>query len=226
MKNHKPLLIILLTLISTSIFAQDYDLDSLVKTHKKVAILPVKVKYNAQKFEKAGSLKEMKVKELEDGLTLQEKFCKILQKESNSLDVEIQSSTETNQLLADNEITLQDLKDLPSNFIGDALKVDGIIQIELRLNQHLPDRGNTENVATRAVIGVLLASAGVGVIPIISADNNDKTISSKMIIRDGKFDEVIKKITLTLNDGIFNDTDKVIEKLLLTNFKKSPYYRK
>lgn len=221
----KPLLTFLFLLFISKSYAQEYDLDSLVKTHKKVAILPIKVKYNAQKFEKAGGLKELKSRELEDGFLFQEKFYEILRKDSNSVNVKIQSANETNQFLADNEITLQDLKDLPSDFICDALKVDGIIQVELILNQHLPDRGDTENVATRAVIGVLLASAGVGVIPIISADNN-KTISSKMIIRDGKFDEVIKKITLTLNDGIFNDTDKIIEKLLLTNFKKSPYYRK
>jgi hypothetical protein len=221
----KPLLTFLFLLFISKSYAQEYDLDSLVKTHKKVAILPIKVKYNAQKFQKVGGLKELKSKELEDGFLLQERFCEILRRDSSSLNVDIQLPNETNQFLADNEITLQDLKDLPSDFICDALKVDGIIQVELILNQHLPDRGNTENVATRAVIGVLLASAGVGVIPIISADDS-KTISSKMVIRDGKFDEVIKKITLTLNDGIFNNTDKVIEKLLLTNFKKSPYYRK
>ena len=220
----KLLLTFFLLIFISKSYAQDYDLDSLVKTHKKVAILPIKVKYNAQKLQKVGGLKELKSKELEDGFLLQERFCEILRRDSSSLNVDIQLPNETNSLLAENEITLQDLKDLPSDFICEALKVDGVIEIEIRLNQHLPDRVNTENTARRAIMGVLMANPVIFASAIVDSEN--KGVYSKMTIRDGKIDEVIKDITLDFNDGIFESNDKVIEKILLTNFKKSPYYKK
>lgn len=139
MKHYKPLLIILLTLMSTSIFAQDVDIDSLVKTHKRIAILPVRVMYSLKKLSEGTTIEGMRQKEYDDGFLLQDKLWKTLINLNKPLKVDIQSPNKTNSLLTDNEITLVDLKELPSEFVCEALMVDAIIQVEVRLTKHLTD---------------------------------------------------------------------------------------
>jgi hypothetical protein len=232
MRNHKPLLIILLTFISTSIFAQDYDLDSLVKTHRKVAVLPVRVMYSFKKLPNGQSLKDVRKKEYEDGFLLQEKFIKRLSGDSTHVQIEILSFKQTNDLLAENEISLEDLKELPADFICESLKVDAVIETEIRLNTHITD---TERASYQA-----LEVAGVILNPLnavsafrkprkarnSSGSRDDKNISSKMTISDGRTNEIVKDVTVGFDGSVFNSSEKLIENVLSENFKKSPYYRK
>lgn len=109
MKYHKLLLIILLTLISLSIFAQDYDLNSLVKTQKKVALLPVKVRCNHENLKGDITLESVINREYSDGFSIQNSFYSYLENDKKSLKISIQPINETNRLLAENSITLKDL---------------------------------------------------------------------------------------------------------------------
>lgn len=63
----KPLLTFLFLLFISKSYAQEYDLDSLVKTHKKVAILPVKVRYNHENLEDGITLESVINREYNDG---------------------------------------------------------------------------------------------------------------------------------------------------------------
>lgn len=132
--------IILLIFCLILIFSKgQINLDSLVKTHKKVAVLPVRVMYAFKKMPDGKIFADIKKMEYEDGILLQQRFINQLYKDSIRVLVDIQAFSETNNLLAENEITIQDLKDLPSEFICEALKVDGIIETEIRLTKHFSE---------------------------------------------------------------------------------------
>ena len=141
MRYYKPLSIILLALISSSIFAQDVDIDSLVRTHKRIAILPVRVIYildNMNPSEASLSkVEEKKKKEYEDGFILQEKLFQKLIKLNFPLKVTVQSPDETNNSLADNEIIISDLSGLSTEFLCEILKVDAVVVTEIRLSKFL-----------------------------------------------------------------------------------------
>jgi hypothetical protein len=228
----KPLLTFLFLLFISKSYAQEYNLDSLVKTHKKVAILPVKVMYSYKKLSDGQTLNDIKKKEYEDGFLLQEKFIKQLSKDSFHVFVEIQSFNETNSLLSENEITLQDLKDLPADFICESLKVDAIIETEIRLNTHITDteRAGYQTLAVAGMIvnplNAISVFRGPRKVGKNSGGRDDKNISSKMVISDGHTNEIVKDVTLSFDGSVFNSSDKLIENVLSENFKKSPYYKK
>lgn len=235
MKYYKPLLIILLTLISTSIFAQEYDLDSLVKTHKRVAILPVKVVYNHEKLKEGVTLESVINREFSDGFLIQNDLFNYLQEEKKSLKIEVQPINETNSLLAENAITLKDLEELPADVVAKALQVDGIIEIEISRKSYFAQVGNsgtnTDAAVDAAVKGFLTGNPLYLVLAVASAGAQNTgeenvlsgtTIISKMVISDGKTGEIIKKYTNGLIDGSLNSTFRVIEKVFWTNFKKAP----
>lgn len=165
--------------------------------------------------------------------------------------VSIQAINETNKLLADNSITLKDLEELSSDMIANALKVDGIIEIEINRKSSIIHIGNNEtnsDVATGAKADEAIDAVAKGfltgnplylVIAVASMQNSNKAQSSneksvigtttttcKMVISDGKTGEVIKKYTNGLLDEPLNSNYKVIEKVFWANFKKSPYYKK
>lgn len=231
MKYYKPLLIILLTLISVSIFAQDVDIDSLVKTHKKIAILPVRVMYSLKKLSEGTTIESMRKKEFEDGFLLQEKIWKTLTNLENPLKIDIQSPNQTNGLLTDNEITLIDLKELPSEFVCEALTVDAIIQVEVRLAKHLTDneRGAAQALGVASMIinplNAISVFRGPKKVRNNSSNRDDKNISSKMIISDGKTGETIGEYFTELDAGVFYSSDKLIENILGRHLSKLPYIK-
>ena len=141
MKYYKPLLIILLTIISTSIFAQEYYLDSLVKTHKRVAILPVNMIYHFDGLPNDTILNDIKARQIEDGLVVQEKFCTQLRKKYKSLTVEIQSSDETRRKFRENAIEINDLEGFSRDSLSKILEVDGIIDMELKFHSVVKHKG-------------------------------------------------------------------------------------
>jgi hypothetical protein len=208
------------------------NLDSLVKTHKKVALLPVKVMYSYKKLPEGQTLKDVRNKEFEDGFLLQEKFIKQLYKDSVHVIIEIQSFNETNNLLSENEITLQDLKDLPADFICESLKVDAIIETEIRLNTHITDteRAGYQTLAVAGMIvnplNAISVFRGPRKVGKNSGGRDDKNISSKMTISDGRTNEIVKDFFVSFDGSVFNSSDKLIENVLWENFKKSPYYKK
>jgi hypothetical protein len=228
----KLLLIFFLLLFISKSYAQEYDLDSLVKTHKKVAILPVNVMYSYKKLSNGQTLNDIRKKEYEDGYLLQEKFINQLSKDSLHVFVDIQSFNETNSLLSENEITIQDLKDLPAEFICESLKVDAIIETEIRLNTHITDteRAGYQTLAVASMIinplNAISVFRGPRKVGKNSRDRDDKNVSSKMTISDGLTNEIVKEVTVSFDGSVFNTSDKLIENVLSENFKKSPYYKK
>ena len=225
--------IILLIFCLIPIFSKgQINLDSLVKTHKKVAILPVRVMYSYKKLPEGQTLKDIRNKEYQDGFLLQEKFIKQLFKDSVHVFIEIQSYNETNNLLSENEITLQDLKDLPADFICESLNVDAVIEIEIRLNTHITDSERTgyQTLAVASMIinplNAISVFRGPRKVGKNSGGRDDKSVSSKMVISDGLTNEIVKEVTVSFDGSVFNTSDKLIENVLSENFKKSPYYKK
>ncbi|MEA5404788.1 hypothetical protein VB776_17775 [Arcicella sp. DC2W] len=201
-------------MIPKTSFSQETNVDSLVKQHKKIAVLPLKVYYIYKTLPEGLKVGDVRNKEYEDGFLLQKKFNDYLKLKKESVTVEIQSFDETNSLLAENEITLQDLKDLPADFICKALKVDGIIDAEIRLNTFI----NNEEIVGRELLSIAI---GVG-----NKNKLDNSVLSKMKISDGNTGEMIGEFPLVLVGTMFKSTEKVIEKMLWLNFKNTPYYKK
>ncbi len=240
----KPLLTFLLLLFISKSYAQEYDLDSLVKTHKKVAILPVRVMYAFKKMPDEKTLNDIERKQFDDSFVLQEQLYNLLLKEKENVLVDLQSFNETDSLLAENEVTLYDLKDLPANFLCEILKVDGIIECEIKFSDSIDDSKNRTNhqisrlaaitsffVFTNPINSHLISTAGKVRNASIIKDpyfKNKKEIKqySDMTFLDGKTNEVIWDYSTELSDKRFKNVSDVIERVLLTNFKKSPYYKK
>lgn len=235
MKNHKSIIIILLTLIPASIFSQNYDSDSLVKTHKKVAVLPVRIMYSFKALPNGLTFSDIKRQEIQDGFSYQERFINQMLKDSVRMLVEVQRFNETNQLLIDNEVKWDDLEDLSADFICEILKVDAIIQTEIRLSKILSDN---ERTAVKALYFADLLynpiTTGGAVVraPAKFGKNHgkgqmdDKLAFTKMMIADGKTGDTLKEYSLNLDGGVFTSSDAMIKHALWVNFKKSPYYRK
>ncbi|MEA5425027.1 hypothetical protein [Arcicella lustrica] len=227
MTSHQPkyLLFIFLLMITRTSFSQEINLDSLVKQHKKIAILPVKVLYVYRTLPEGLKIGDVRDKEYEDGFLLQKKLNDYLKLKKDFVAVEIQSFDETNSLLAENEITLQDIKDLPADFICKALEVDGIIESEVRLIAFLTneEKLGSDMLSVATIIGAALIPNAI----IIRNKNKvDNTIFSNMKVSDGNTGEVIGKFPLYTEVGIFNSSEKVIDSILWINFKNTPYYKK
>jgi len=224
MTSHLPkhLFFIFLLIITKTSFSQEVSLDSLAKQHKKIAVLPIKVYYKYNTLPDGLKVGDIRNKEYEDGFLLQKKLNDYLKLKKEFVSVEIQSFDETNSLLADNEIKLEDIKDLPANFICEALKVDGILEAEVRLNSFL----SNEEVIGREMLSIAtiaLMPAGVG---LRNKNRVENSILSKMKISDGNTGEIIGEFPLVLIPGVFISAEKVIEKMLWLNFKNTPYYKK
>ncbi len=246
MKLHKPLLIILLTLTFSSIFAQDYDLDSLVKTHRKVAILPVVI-YHLDGLPNDTIVNDVRAKEIEDGLLLQEKFCTLLRKKNKSLTVEIQSADETRRKFRENAIEMNDLESFSRDSLSKILEVDGIIDMEFEFHPIIKHKGvrvtnNSNNaVSNSAKNGIIVGAAQGNYLPLaftglmmlvskmnksdIDIDINIGRVTFKTIISDGKTGEIIKKNLTTHGNKILSD-DKSLEFMLWEYFNHSPYHRR
>jgi hypothetical protein len=229
----KPLLTFLFILFISKTYAQQYDLDSLIKTHKKVAILPVRVMYAFKKMPDGKTFADIKKMEYEDGILLQQRFINQLYKDSVRVLVNVQPFSETINLLTENEITIQDLKDLPAEFICETLKVDAIIETEIRLTKHFSENERTA-IQSFQIAAMLLNPMNAGGTVLRapsktskkSTTRDDKTVTSMMTISDGKTGELVKEYSLALDGGVFNSSDKIITHAVWTNFKKSPYYKK
>jgi hypothetical protein len=226
--------IILLIFCLTPIVSKgQINLDSLVKTHKKVALLPVRVMYAFKKMPDGKTFKDIKQMEYEAGFLLQERFINQLYKDSLRVLIDIQAFSETNNLLAENEITIQDLKDLPADFICEALKVDAIIETEIRLTKNFTENERTA-IQSLQIASMLMNPLNAGGTLLRRPSNtyskatnrDDKTVTSMMTISDGKTGEIVKEYSLAMDGGVFNSSDKIITHALWTNFKKCPYYKK
>jgi hypothetical protein len=226
--------IILLFFCLIPIFSKgQINLDSLVKTHKKVAVLPVRVMYAFKKMPDGKTFSDIKKMEYEDGILLQQRFINQLYKDSLRVLVDIQAFSETINLLTENEITLQDLKDLPADFICEALKVDAIIETEIRLTKNFTENERTA-IQSFQIAGILLNPMNAGGTVLRapsktfkkSTTRDDKTVTSMMTISDGKTGELVKEYSLALDGGVFNTSDRIITHALWENFKKSSYYKK
>ena len=223
----KPLLTFLFLLFISKSYAQEYDLDSLVKTHKKVAILPVRVMYAFKKMPDGKTLNDIERKQFDDSFVLQEQLYNLLLQEKGNVLVDLQSFNETDSLLAENEVTLYDVKDLPADFLCEVLKVDGIIECEIRISSDIDKSKNKtlNRVVRLASIASLFVNSTNAFSVAANAsrikdshtqNNSEKKDYIKMVISDGKTSEVIREYSTVLNEAMIKNIDDVIEKILLT----------
>jgi hypothetical protein len=131
------------------------------------------------------------------------------------------------------KITLQDLKNSSPDFICEILKVDAIIEVEIRLSESFSENERSA-IQTLQIANIFLNPLNAGGTVFrnssrtnrYSHDRNDKTVSAMMTITDGKTGEIIKESRLSLEGGVFNSSDEIIEKALWKNFKRSQYFIK
>jgi hypothetical protein len=220
--------IILLFFCLIPIFSKgQINLDSLVKTHKKVAVLPVRVKYIFGKITNDSIRMKLEEKEHRDGFICQEKIYNALKKDEAHLKVEVQNYKETNSLLENSQITIKDLEELPYDVICKSLKVDGVINNELKFNTGLSDFAS---LAKTMELAGFFSMSGFGYLGAkgksIKTGAKSKDLIFTMIIADGNTGEEIKEYMVALNSWVLESTESLIERALMENFKKSPYYKK
>jgi hypothetical protein len=217
----KPLLTFLFFLFISKSYAQEYDLDSLVKTHKKVAVLPVRVKYIFGKITNDSIRMKLEEKEYRDGFMCQENIYNALKKDEVHLKVEVQSCKETNSLLENSQITIKDLEKLPYDVICKSLKVDGVIT-GISDFASLAKTMELAGFFSMSGFGSYLGAKGKR----IKTGAKSKDLIFTMIIADGNTGEEIKEYMVALNSWVLESTESLIERALMENFKKSPYYKK
>ncbi|HEY5463732.1 MAG TPA: hypothetical protein VIJ95_10795 [Hanamia sp.] len=103
------------------------NLKSILKTHKIVAILPVKVSISFKRFPKGYNAADNEVQEKEEGLNMQEGMYTFLLRKADKYTVTFQDVQRTNILLKQTGI-FGKLDSLTSDSICKILKVDAVIQ--------------------------------------------------------------------------------------------------
>lgn len=214
--NKKILLSAIVMLAISTVWAQTKEIYtnpqfySLAKDHQVLAILP----FAAQISLRPNQMRNMSAEDLDrleesEGKAvqnaLQTYFLK--QKGKQNLYVSFQDISQTNALLAKNNINTANVESFTSKELAEILGVDGIIHGLLSTNKPMSDG----------------ASAAMGLITGFYGSTNSGKCAIN--INDGNTGELLWKYEKTLSRSLGSDTNTVINAMMRKASKKFPYLR-
>ena len=182
---------------------------TLAKTHKTLAILPIKttLQLRPKEVEKNGGPAGVAVLEKREGLAVQSAIHSyfLKRKESNDLTVDIQDVARTNAMLERNAVTYETMAGFTPEELAKILNVDGIVSGTFESTQPM---SNGAAIAMTALVGFG------------GATNTGKTVIS---INDGKTGELLWKYDKTLSRGFGSDTGSIITTIMRKASRQFPY---
>ncbi len=197
------LFVVVITHAQKNIYESD-KFNLLSKDHQILAIVPFLTNLDLEENISKGELKELEEKE---GYAVQDALETYFsrRKKRKKFSVEFQNITNTNAILAQNEISYQNIDIYTTKELCEILKVDGIISGNLDLN--------------------ILLSKGIqtdfSFIDYILGDANYGRIGIK--ISDGKTSKLLWKYEKEINKKSGKNTDALIDFMMRKATKKFPY---
>ncbi len=197
------LFVVVITHAQKNIYESD-KFNLLSKDHQILAIVPFLTNLDLEENISKGELKELEKKE---GYAVQDALETYFsrRKKRKKFSVEFQNITNTNAILAQNEISYQNIDIYTTKELCEILKVDGIISGNLDLN--------------------ILLSKGIqtdfSFIDYILGDANYGRIGIK--ISDGKTSKLLWKYEKEINKKSGKNTDALIDFMMRKATKKFPY---
>ena len=185
------------------VFSIDGLKDSIYK-HKTVAILPYAVTITYKKQPKNFSADANRQQEISMAKNIQSSMYTYLLRKRDKYSVEFQDVDKTNLLLKRNNML--NLEDFTKDEIAAALGVDAVIGGKFDIEQ-------TKSEGAAIATAVLLGGAG----------GKTGTGSLTMTINSAKSGELLWRFFKTMDEGIMNSTDDLVERMMRKVARNFPY---
>lgn len=185
------------------VFSIDGLKDSIYK-HKTVAILPYAVTITYKKQPKNFSAEANRQQEISMAKNIQSSMYTYLLRKRDKYSVEFQDVDKTNLLLKRNNML--NLEDFTKDEIAAALGVDAVIGGKFDIEQ-------TKSEGAAIATAVLLGGAG----------GKTGTGSLTMTINSARSGELLWRFFKTMDEGIMNSTDDLVERMMRKVARNFPY---
>ena len=189
---------------SKQIFKVD-NLKELTNQHKTVAIIPFSTKITYKKQPKNFSVEANREQELAMAKNIQSSMYTFLLRRKNDYSVNLQDVDKTNVLLKKADM-LDKLDEYTKDEIAKILGVDAVIGGKFEQEQSKTESG--------AIISAVLFG-GIG------AKTGSGTLT--LTLNDGNNGELLWRFFKTMDDGVFNSTDDLIERMMRKVSRNFPY---
>lgn len=180
-------------------------LESTIKRHKLVAILPFEATMSFKKQPKDFDAEANRAKEKAMGTSIQSSMYTFLLRKSNDYTVEFQDVDKTNILLKKAGLT-DKLSEYSKDEIAKVLGVDAIISGKFESEQTRSEGGA---IVTTVLFGGLGSKTGSGALT--------------MVINDGASGDMLWRLYKSMNDSVFTSTDELIDRMMRKVSRNFPY---
>lgn len=181
------------------------QLDTAVKQHKMVAILPFNVKITYKKQPKNFSADANKEQEIKMSKSIQSSMYTFLLRKKDNYTVAFQDVEKTNVLLKKAGVS-EKLDEMTKDEIAKILGVDAVIGGSFEQEQTKSEAGA---IATAIVFGGFGGKTGSGTLT--------------MTVNNGKDGELLWRFFKTMDDNITTSTDDIVEHMMRKVSRNFPY---
>lgn len=176
-----------------------------VAGHKTVAILPCMVTIKLKKMPKNTTEADIKTQEKKEATNIQNSMYTFLLRKSSKYSVTFQDVAKTNALLAQNQITVENLETFTKDQIAKILGVDSVISSSL-----ITDKPVSEG-------GALAAALLIG----FSMKTNEAKVM--MSINNGSDGELLWRYDRQVAGGVGSSTDDLVDRIMRQIARNFPY---
>lgn len=180
-------------------------LEETVKTHKLVAIIPFETNMSYKKQPKNFDIDAQRDKEKAMSTSIQSSMFTFLLRKSKNYTVEFQDVDKTNILLKKAGMA-DKLGDFTKDEIAKALGVDAIISGKFETEQTKSEAGA---IVTTVLFGGGASKTGSGALT--------------LVLNDGASGDMLWRFYKSMNDGIFNSADDLVDRMMRKVSRNFPY---
>lgn len=209
----KIITLIFLTILTTSVFAQNRlyqspNFVSLARKHKKIAVLP----FNATVSLRPKQMEQTTQEQLnrmgrDEGQAIQQSMYSwfLTRKQRGTMIVDVQNPMQTNAILEKNKISFEDIyKELPQD-LASILDVDAVIMGTFETSKPMSEGAS-------AALGLLIGFWG----------STNKAVLN-MYIYNGEDGETLFNYHRAINGSLGSNSDNLINKLMRKSSRKMAY---
>ena len=209
MKRLFLMVALLATTLSSAVFAQKQifeapNLKTVLKTHKLVAILPLRVTISYKKLPKNYNAADNDVQQKQEGVNMQSGMYTYLLRKSSDYYVSFQDVQRTNVLLKQAGV-YDKLESLTADSIARILKVDAVIQ-----SSYAYERTASEAAAIAKTL-------------VFGFGGSTASGSLTMQINSGSDGNLLWRFYKEMNEGAFTTADELMERMMKKVARNFPY---
>lgn len=197
------------------------------KDHTTIAILPVEMVFSGLKpFE----LSEEDLEKQEEGeskafqISLYNELLKRKENTKKGPNVKMQKPRETNKLLEENEISIRDSWDKPTEELAEILGVEAVVKSRIEKKRYFSDLASFGIDVASKLIALLAKDLGIFAIGQDLKKSND--IYSRYELIDGDSGEILWSMSYEEEANYKNPADVIIGSLNENAAKRFPYKKK